>query len=120
MTSPVVIEMGSKTRAFGAIVPDLPGCFTGGDTSDEALSRAAKALTQWIKDAIENGHNVLRPSLLVHLRAGRDWAGPVWVWGFASQYGAVRRVGCAHHDHGAALWPVRADAPAHETNRAPA
>ncbi len=68
--------MGSKTRAFGAIVPDLPGYFTGGDTSDEALSRAAKAITQWIKDAIENGHNVLRPSLLVHLRAGRDWAGP--------------------------------------------
>ncbi|GBR14685.1 type II toxin-antitoxin system HicB family antitoxin [Asaia spathodeae] len=84
MNYPIVIETGSETQAFGVIVPDLPGCFSAGDTFDEAVSGAAEAITLWIEDAIENGQNVPRPSSLDELRAGSGWRGPEWVWGFAA------------------------------------
>ena len=32
MRYPVAIEPGTETEAFGVVVPDLPGCFSAGDT----------------------------------------------------------------------------------------
>lgn len=84
MNYPIVIESGSDTQAFGVIVPDLPGCFSAGDTFDEAVTNAAEAITLWIEDAIENGRSVPRPSSLDQLRAGSEWTGPGWIWGFAT------------------------------------
>lgn len=84
MNYPIVIETDSDTQAFGVIVFDLPGCFSAGDTFDEAVRCAAEATTLWIEDAIENGQSVPRPSSLDQLRAGSEWTGPEWIWGFAA------------------------------------
>ena len=84
MNYPIIIETGSETQAFGVIVPDLPGCFSAGDTFDAAVSNAANAITLWIEDAIKNGQSVPRPSLPDVLRADGRWSGPEWVWGFAT------------------------------------
>jgi hypothetical protein len=43
MRYPVVIESGDDATAFGVIVPDLPGCFSAGDTLDEAMAGAEEA-----------------------------------------------------------------------------
>jgi hypothetical protein len=32
MRYPIAIEIGSDETAFGVVVPDLPGCFSAGDT----------------------------------------------------------------------------------------
>jgi hypothetical protein len=40
---PIAIEIGSKTAAYGLVVPDLPGCFSAGDTVDEAVTAAEEA-----------------------------------------------------------------------------
>jgi predicted RNase H-like HicB family nuclease len=45
---PIFIEQGAETAAFGVIAPDRPGCFSAGDTLDQAV-KAAAAL--WIDDA---------------------------------------------------------------------
>ena len=84
MNYPIIIETGSETQAFGVIVPDLPGCFSAGDTFDEAVSNAADAIMLWIENATINGQSVPRPSLLDVLRADSRWRGPEWVWGFAT------------------------------------
>jgi predicted RNase H-like HicB family nuclease len=34
----VAVEKGNKKHSYGVVVPDLPGCFSAGDTLDEALS----------------------------------------------------------------------------------
>jgi hypothetical protein len=39
------MEPGTDTTAYGAIVPDLPGCFSVGDALDEATSRTAERLS---------------------------------------------------------------------------
>ncbi|GHD80986.1 type II toxin-antitoxin system HicB family antitoxin [Vogesella fluminis] len=41
----VAIESGDEQHAFGVIVPDLPGCFSAGDTYDEALANAREAVS---------------------------------------------------------------------------
>jgi hypothetical protein len=51
MRYPILIEEGTETAAFGVVVPDLPGCFSAGDTIDAALDRnmavpAASSLDQ--------------------------------------------------------------------------
>jgi len=33
---PIAIEAGDDLKAFGVVVPDLPGCFSAGDTLDDA------------------------------------------------------------------------------------
>ena len=43
MRYPIAIEPGSEMTAFGIVVPDLPGCFSAGDTLDEALAGAEEA-----------------------------------------------------------------------------
>jgi len=44
MRYPVVIEPGDEGHAFGVVVPDLPGCFSAGDTLDEALANVEEAI----------------------------------------------------------------------------
>ena len=44
----IAIEPGDETSAFSVIVPDLPGCFSAGDTLDEAVTNAEEAAAGWV------------------------------------------------------------------------
>lgn len=44
MLYPIAIEPGDETHAFGVIVPDIPGCFSAGDTLEEAYANAKEAI----------------------------------------------------------------------------
>ena len=41
-----------KAGAYGVTVPDLPGCTSGGTTTDEALRNAIETIRLWAEDAI--------------------------------------------------------------------
>ncbi len=43
MRYPIAIETGDKATAFGVVFPDLPGCFSAGDTLDDAMTGAEEA-----------------------------------------------------------------------------
>lgn len=79
MRYPVAIEPGTRTEAFGVVVPDLPGCFSAGDTMDEALTNAGEAITAWIEAALDAGQEIPRSSDIDALRkAHREYKS--WVW----------------------------------------
>jgi predicted RNase H-like HicB family nuclease len=40
----IAVEPGTKKAAFGVAVPDLPGCFSAGDTVEEAFDNAREAM----------------------------------------------------------------------------
>ena|ERR1035438_9235582 len=82
MRYPIVIEPGTDTTAFGVIVPDLPGCFSAGDTLDEALSAAEEAAAAWIDTALDAGEAIPAPSGLEAIRANPAWRG--WAVGVIS------------------------------------
>ncbi len=55
MRYPIAIEAGSDAAAFGVVVPDLPGCFSAGDTLDEAVENAREAIELWIETVLDDG-----------------------------------------------------------------
>jgi len=74
MRYPILIEEGTRTAAFGVVVPDLPGCFSAGDTLDEALDAVREAVAAWADAALDSGEPVPPPSSLdeVRHRAGYE------------------------------------------------
>lgn len=76
---PVAIEPGTETEAFGVVVPDLPGCFSAGDTMEEAMAKTEEAIAAWIETALDSGQDIPQPSSVEALRKKhREWK--TWVW----------------------------------------
>ena len=78
MNYPIAIEPGTATTAWGVIVPDLPGCFSAGDTLDQAVANAEDAIAAWLDAALDDGQSVPKPSSLDELRTRPEFAG--WTW----------------------------------------
>jgi antitoxin HicB len=66
---PVIIEPLPQDEGGGfvALVPDLPGCMSDGETAEAALSSVMDAVTAWIEEATTLGRPVPPPSR--HLQA---------------------------------------------------
>jgi predicted RNase H-like HicB family nuclease len=79
MRYPVAIEAGDESTAFGVVVPDLPGCFSAGDTLDEAMANAEEAIALWIDAALDAGEAIPVPSSLDVLRKDPELVG--WIFG---------------------------------------
>lgn len=79
MRYPIAIELGTDTTAFGVVVPDLPGCFSAGDTLDEAMTGAEEAAAAWIDAALDGGEAIPGPTSLEAVRRKPEYAG--WAFG---------------------------------------
>ncbi len=60
--------------AYGVVVPDLPGCTSGGKTVDEALRNAVEAVRLWAEDALADGETLPKARDAESLRADPDAA----------------------------------------------
>jgi len=69
MRYPIAIEPGTETSAFGVIIPDFPGCFSAGDTLDEAIHEAEEAAAAWVDAQLDAGLAIPSPSQLDAIRA---------------------------------------------------
>ena len=74
----IAIEPGTETTAWGVSVPDLPGCFSAGDTMDEAMENARQAIDQYVEIMIEDGAAIPSARTLALLQADPAYSG--WVW----------------------------------------
>lgn len=74
----IAIEPGTDATAFGVVVPDLPGCFSAGDTLDEAVDNAREAIDLHCETVIEDGGGLPTASLLSVHQANPEFAG--WIW----------------------------------------
>ena len=79
MRYPVAIEPGTESTSFGVVVPDLPGCFSAGDTLEEALTQAEEAIVAWLEAAIDAGEAIPQPSPIARLQA-QNKAWRRWTW----------------------------------------
>lgn len=78
MLYPVAIETGNENSAFGVVFPDVPSCFSAGDTLDEALAQAKEALDMHFEALSELGELPPQPSKVNELKDNPEYAG--WVW----------------------------------------
>ena len=80
MRYPIAIEPGDDRTAFGVVVPDLPGCFSAGDTIDEAIANAEDAVLLSLEDHAERGEPFPPPSELAIVRERYpDLAASLWM-----------------------------------------
>ena len=77
MRFPIVMHKDACS-GYGVTVPDLPGCFSAGDTLDEAIGSAREAIACHIEGLLMDGEPVpLRASIEEH-QANEDYRGGVW------------------------------------------
>ena len=82
MHYPIAIEPGDDKHAFGVVVPDLPGCFSAGDSLDDAMAQARDAIVLHLEGLLDEGKAAFgqtgQPSP-VDMHAGNpDFKG--WIW----------------------------------------
>lgn len=78
MKYPIAIEPGDEHCAYGVVVPDLPGCFSAGDTLDDAIDNAREAIELWLETVIDDGGAVPEPRTIAEHQANPEYQG--WVW----------------------------------------
>lgn len=76
----LAIEDGDERHAWGVVVPDLPGCFSAGDTLEEALANAHEAIALHLEGMIEEGAPLPAPRPLSQWKRDPEFAGPQWTW----------------------------------------
>jgi predicted RNase H-like HicB family nuclease len=69
-----VALVDGKPGTYGVVVPDLPGCTSGGATIDDALRNAVEAVTLWVADARAEGEKIPKARSAEKLRDDSDVA----------------------------------------------
>jgi predicted RNase H-like HicB family nuclease len=77
MRYPVVIHK-DRDSDYGVTVPDLPGCFSAGETADEALTNAIEAIECHIEGLLIDGDRIPPGLPIEHYRAKREFASGIW------------------------------------------
>jgi predicted RNase H-like HicB family nuclease len=75
----IAIEPGTRKTAFGVVVPDLPGCYSAGDTVEEAFDNAREAIEAHLELMAEEGKDLPRTKPLTEWQADKEFKG--WTWG---------------------------------------
>ena len=75
----IAIEPCTAKTAFGVAVPDLPGCYSAGDTVEEAYDNAVEAIESFCEVLAKDGKDLPARKSLSEWQADSEYAG--WVWG---------------------------------------
>lgn len=79
MRYPVVIHQEGNS-AYGVTVPDIPGCFSAGDTIDEALENAREAIFSHLELVIEEGGDIADAHPIEEHKRNKGYAGGDWAY----------------------------------------
>ncbi|TAJ77266.1 MAG: type II toxin-antitoxin system HicB family antitoxin [Gallionellaceae bacterium] len=77
MRYPIVIHK-DKNSDYGVTVPDLPGCFSAGETLDEALEMAREAVECHIEGLLLDGEALPDVHPIEHHQCNPEYANGVW------------------------------------------
>ncbi len=77
MQFPIVLHNDDGT-SYGVTVPDLPGCFSAGDTPEEAIASAHEAIACHVEGLLVDGESIPEKTRLEVHQANADYAGGIW------------------------------------------
>ena len=77
MRFPIVIHR-DEGSSYGVTVPDLPGCFSGGESLEEALAAAEEAILSHIEVLLMDGESVPKQRPLEEHQANENYVDGVW------------------------------------------
>jgi predicted RNase H-like HicB family nuclease len=76
----MAIEEGDEKHAWSVHFPDLPGCFSAGDSLQDAATNARDAVLLFIEDQVDRGVPLPGATSLDNLKKDKRYAGPRWTW----------------------------------------
>ena len=65
---------------YGVTVPDLPGCFSAGETLDEALQQVVEAIECHLEGLFLDNEPIPAPNTLEYHQNNPDYAGGIWAF----------------------------------------
>jgi len=77
MKYPIVIHKDADSD-YGVTFPDLPGCFSAGDSFEQALEMAREAAELHLEGLLEEGAGIPRPAPIEQHMQNPDYQGGVW------------------------------------------
>jgi len=77
MNYPIVIHK-DKDSVYGVTVPDLPGCFSAGETMEEALENAIEAIMCHAEGLIMDDETVPQPTSMENHKNNELYKDGVW------------------------------------------
>ena len=77
MLFPIVIHKDEKS-AYGVSVPDLPGCFSAGDTFEEAIESAREAIACHLEGLLLDDEPIPAKTPFEAHRANEDYEDGIW------------------------------------------
>ena len=77
MLFPIVIHKDDES-AYGVSVPDLPGCFSAGDTFEEAIESAREAIACHLEGLLLDDEPVPAKTPFEAHRANKDYEDGTW------------------------------------------
>ena len=67
----IVLDGSEPGTGYDVMVPDLPGCFSAGDTLADALTNAKEAVECHLESILMDGERIPQPSADVAAGAGQ-------------------------------------------------
>jgi predicted RNase H-like HicB family nuclease len=77
MRYPIVVHKEPDSD-YGVTVPDLPGCFSAGETMDEALNNAVEAIECHIEGLLLDSEPIPSPKAIEYHQGDPDYQEGVW------------------------------------------
>ncbi|VAW31204.1 DNA-binding protein, CopG family [hydrothermal vent metagenome] len=77
MRYPVMIHKDSSTD-YGVTVPDLPSCFSAGETVDDALIEVVEAIECHIEGLLLDKEPIPSPKTIEYHQNNPDYADGIW------------------------------------------
>ncbi|MCC7449763.1 MAG: type II toxin-antitoxin system HicB family antitoxin [Anaerolineae bacterium] len=79
MRYPVVIHKDPDSD-YGVTVPDLPGCFSAGETMEEALSQAVVSIECHLEALMLDGEPIPLPEGIEFYKQNCNYANGIWAF----------------------------------------
>ena len=77
MNYPVVIHKDSDSD-YGISIPDLPGCFSAGETIEEALENAKEAILCHVEGLLDSNDPIPEPQDIDAHRKRKEYKNGIW------------------------------------------
>ncbi len=72
LTYPACFYEDVETKEYVVVVPDLPGCTTGGKDLPEAIEMAVDAASGWVLTSLEDGEEIPKATDIEKVRTDKD------------------------------------------------
>lgn len=78
MLYPVAIEIGDQNTSYGVIVPDILGCYSAGDTLEEAIENTREAITVHLETLVDMNADIPLPKAVDSNLNNDEYRGMLW------------------------------------------